>query len=53
MSDTRLLADLRRALNKGVLVSGLFAKNVKPKRRRRETKPKITPPVVGQKQLFS
>ena len=52
MSDTRLLADLSRALNKGVLVSGLFAKNVKPKRRR-ETKHKITPPVVGQKQLFS
>jgi hypothetical protein len=51
MSDTRLLADLNRALNHGIAVSGLFAKNVKPKRRR-ESKPKITPPVVGQKQLF-
>ena len=52
MSDKRLLADLNRALNDGLLASGLFARTAKPKRRR-ENKPKIVPPVVGQQRLFS
>jgi hypothetical protein len=51
MSDKRLLADLSRALNRGIVASGLFARTAKPKRRR-ESKTKIVPPVVGQKQLF-